>query len=249
MVTFTRLRMGPRVLPRVASFAVWGLAFGCGAYWALQMGNSSQMPSVVAATGFDVAVDAKSLGRLLGQTDAAPAVVTQTSSRYDLLGVVRRGNGEAGAALISVDGRPARTIVVGRAVGEGEVTLTALGARSATLTPQNGAAITLEMPALTSAFTQTGSAPTSAVGQPATPGQPAPLGETPAPQQTAQFGRPVSVRTPVALASRPRPGALTLRTEPAPGEAASTSTGAQIALRNAAAAVSHSHAPAFTTRP
>ena len=248
MVTFTRLRMGPRVLPRVASFAMWGLAFGCAAYWALQMGNSSQTPSVVAATGFDVAVDAKSLARLLGQTDAAPAVVTQTSSRYDLLGVVRRGNGEAGAALISVDGRPARTIVVGRAVGEGEVTLTALGARSATLTPKNGAAITLEMPALTSAFTQTGSAPTSAVGQPATPGQPAaPLGETGAPQQTAQFGKPVAVRSPVALLSRPRPGAVTLRTEPAPDEAAST--GAQMALRNAAAAVSHAHAPALAARP
>ena len=162
MVTLTRLRMGPRVLPRATSFAIWGLAFGCAAYWALQMGNANQAPSAVAASGFDVTVDAKSVGRLLGQTDAVAPVVAQTS-RYDLLGVVRRGNGDAGAALISVDGKPARPIVVGRVVGEGDgaATLTSLGARSATLTPQNGAAITLEMPALTSAFTPSGGTPAS----------------------------------------------------------------------------------------
>jgi hypothetical protein len=203
MLSFSRLRPGPRVLPRTASFVLWGLAFGCAAYWALQMGQAQQAPSTVAATGFAVTVDGKQVAKLLGQQESAP--VSVASSRYELLGVVRHGS--AGAALISVDGKPARTVLVGRAVAEGsEVTLAALGARTATLKPKDGEVITLDMPALASAFTNTGMAPSAATPpasfapsvsgqpQPSTPqvvpsaGQAGQSGQTARLQTTPQFG-------------------------------------------------------------
>ena len=247
MVSFTRLRVGPRVLPRTTSFVLWGLAFGCAAYWALQMGNTQQSPSTVAATGFAVNVDGKQVAKLLGQQESAP--VNVVSSKYDLLGVVR--NGGSGAALISVDGKPARTVVVGRAVAEGsDVILSALGARSATLKPKDGAAITLDMPALASAFTNTGAAPLAAppsIGPgpavpftPAVPPTQAPVPPQAAPQaaQTALAPQPGAMRTAPGfqvgsaqhaqrLANRVPPGGVTFREERMPSP--------QVAMRSAAA--------------
>ena len=261
MVSFTRLRVGPRVLPRATSFVLWGLAFGCAAYWALQMGNAKQSPSTVAATGFAVNVDGKQVAKLLGQQESAP--VNAASSRYDLLGVVRNGGG--GAALISVDGKPARTVVVGRAVAEGsDVMLSALGARSATLQPKDGAAITLDMPALASAFTDTGSAPSGAkppVAAPAlSPGftppggqqsQPAPAQPQPgAAQQTARFQGPPSAS--MRAQPNPPPG---FQVSSAPGAQAGSRarpgamvredslSGSQVALRSAAASAASTTAP------
>ena len=248
MVSFPRLRVGSRVLPRTTSFVLWGLAFGCAAYWALQMGNAKQSPSTVAATGFAVNVDGKQVARLLGQQESAP--VNAPSSRYDLLGVVRHGG--RGAAVISVDGKPASTVVVGRAVAEGsDVILSALSARSATLQPKDGAAITLEMQALVSAFTNTGSSPAAAppLGAPATapvpfapqavpPGQiaPVPQQQQAQPQQTARFqGPPSASLRPGFQAGNAqtnqqqgvRPGGMAVR--------GNSMSGAQVALRNASA--------------
>lgn len=257
MVSFPRLRVGSRVLPRTTSFALWGLAFGCAAYWALQMGNARQSPSTVAATGFAVNVDGKQVARLMGQQESAP--VNAPSSNYDLLGVVRHGG--SGAAVISVDGKPPRTVVVGRAVAEGsDVTLSALGARSATLQPKDGAAITLEMPALVSAFTNTGNSPTVATppagGSAVPPGSFTPQGVPPGqvtpvppaqpgmPQQTARFQGPpsASMRPGFQVSSAQpnpsglRPGAMAVRGNP-------SMSGAQVALRSAAASEAGRTAP------
>ena len=254
MVSFPRLRVGSRVLPRTTSFVLWGLAFGCAAYWALQMGNAKQSPSTVAATGFAVNVDGKQVAKLLGQQESAP--VNAPSSRYDLLGVVRHGG--RGAAVISVDGKPPRTVVVGRAVAEGsDVILSALGTRSATLQPKDGAAITLDMPTLASAFTNTGNSPVAAppMGSPATspvpfapqavpPGQVAPTPQPAQPgmaQQTARFQGPPSASMRVGSAQSVRhptigrTGAVAMREE--------TLSGSQVALRNAAAGVLSTTAP------
>ena len=251
MVSFPRLRVGSRVLPRTTSFALWGLAFGCAAYWALQMGNTKQSPSTVAATGFAVNVDGKQVAKLMGQQESAP--VNAPSSNYDLLGVVRHGG--SGAAVISVDGKPPRTVVVGRAVAEGsDVTLSALGARSATLQPKDGAAITLEMPTLASAFTNTGSSPMGAppsapaaapvpfAPQAVPPGQVAPVPQQP--QQTARFQGPpsASMRPGFQVGSAQptqqgiRPGGMAVRGN-------NSMSGAQVALRNAAASEASTSAP------
>jgi general secretion pathway protein C len=210
-------------------------------YWGLQLSSPGRAPAAVAASGFDARIDAKAVARLLGQTDATAAPAAAPKSRYDLLGVLRRGDGRLGAAVIAVDGRPARTVVVGRHVGERDagVVLSELGERSATLTPQGGEPIRLTMPALASPYTASNSPPASAVGQPARQTGTPPAGN-------ARFGQPPSppAGTPGAPALKPSfvPAAPAGSTGPSSSGAA-----AQAAVRDAAASLSKG--PLQGTRP
>ncbi|WP_157667790.1 hypothetical protein [Comamonas serinivorans] len=221
------------MLPRVASLAVWGLAFGCAVYWGLQLSNPSQLPASVAASGFAAQVDSKAVGRLLGQTDGPVTTATAPASRYDLLGVVR--NGPSGAAIISVDGRPARHIVVGRPVGDadGGVTLSELGERSATLRTRDGASVQLTMQALTSPYTVSNGAPASAVKTP--PLQPAAQAAAaravPSASRLAQGDRVAPNRPTSPRVAQPR-------TLPPPAaEMGDAATQAPVAVRSAAATI------------
>ncbi|RZL92290.1 MAG: general secretion pathway protein C [Variovorax sp.] len=103
-------------------------------------------PAVAAAPA---AVDPIAVGRLLGAVDA-PAVAAASpdaASRFVLLGVIADADGQ-GAALIAVDGKPARPFRVGGRLADGYV-LQSVGARAATLggSAQGPAAFTLQLPA------------------------------------------------------------------------------------------------------
>ncbi len=140
-----------RWLPRTGSFAVWLLAAGCAVYWGLKLpAVSSGAPAAPAVAGPAVPADPAAVARLLGATPAAasagPAAAPAQSTRFALVGVVA-GRSHGGAALIAVDGKPAKPYRVGAKVEEGLV-LQSVAPRRATLGPAAGgpAAFTLDMP-------------------------------------------------------------------------------------------------------
>lgn len=138
-------------LPRTGSFAVWLLAAGCAVYWGLKLPAASRAaPPAPVATGPAVAADPAAVARLLGAMPAAPgaapAAAPAQSTRFALVGVVS-ARSKGGAALIAVDGKPARPYRVGAVVEDGLV-LQSVAPRRATLGPaaDGPAAFTLEMP-------------------------------------------------------------------------------------------------------
>lgn len=106
---------------------VWALAAGSAAYWLLHVGGAALAPVAPAA---DVApsqwrADTQAVARSLGggQTKAAPegatpaepaAPVVAELERLKLQGVLTHGAG--GAALLALDGAPARTLRIGQGV-------------------------------------------------------------------------------------------------------------------------------------
>ncbi|MGE0331466.1 MAG: type II secretion system protein N [Ramlibacter sp.] len=138
-------------LPRAGSFAVWLLAAGCAVYWGLKLpaASGAAAPAPVPA-GPAAPADPAAVARLLGATaavpGAGPVATPARSSRFALVGVVS-GRSQGGAALIAVDGKPAKPYRVGATVEDGLV-LQSVAPRRATLGPAaNGpAAFTLEMP-------------------------------------------------------------------------------------------------------
>lgn len=138
-------------LPRTGSFAVWLLAAGCAVYWGLKLpAVSTSAPAAPVATGPAAPADPAAVARLLGATAAAagagPAAAPAQSTRFALVGVVS-ARSRGGAALIAVDGKPAKPYRVGAQVEDGLV-LQSVAPRRATLGPaaEGPAAFTLEMP-------------------------------------------------------------------------------------------------------
>lgn len=134
----------------MASLLLWMLAALSLAYWALRIagvgGSDSSAPAVVRAPA---APEPAAIAALLGAAPAASAqpVAPSLASRFNLTGVVAGASG-AGAALISVDGKPPKPYRVGAAVEEG-LLLQAVQGRRALLgpAPKGPAALTLELPA------------------------------------------------------------------------------------------------------
>jgi general secretion pathway protein C len=155
------LSPSPSWTVRGATFALWLLAAASAAYWGLQLGAGPARvaPPADAAHGL-AAVDPGAIARLLGGVGAAPAAAPLPSlaSRFALVGVVAGERSGGGAAVIAVDGRPARPFRVGSAVDEGLV-LQSVQGRRAVLGPPGGAAIlTLELPPLAGPSVQRGTA-------------------------------------------------------------------------------------------
>ena len=101
---------------------LWAVVAGSAAYWLLQMGdrnNGTAAPSAHATSEWraDGAAVARSLGVF---SDAAPAAASPVESaprpdalqRLRLLGVLTHGT--TGAALLALDGQPARPVRVGQ---------------------------------------------------------------------------------------------------------------------------------------
>ena len=138
----------------LATLAIWALAAGSAAYWALRLvGSGAPAPAAAVAAPAAVAADPQALAQALGAragAASAPAVAP-AASRFALQGVVAWG-GQGGAAVISVDGGPAKPYRVGQKVDEG-VLLLAVTGRRASLGPSLAApaAFSLEMPALSTA--------------------------------------------------------------------------------------------------
>jgi general secretion pathway protein C len=124
------------------------------AYWVLKslQGQSVSATAVVASAN-QAAVDPQALARALGGRQASVPVAPggmPTSERvpYALVGVLADRT-RGGAALISVDGKPAKPFAIG-AVVDGGLVLQSVQGRTAVLSEgtQGGASIRLDMPAL-----------------------------------------------------------------------------------------------------
>jgi len=148
----------PRMLRRSPSFAavhlakwlalvVWALVAFSAVTWVLRWGAARDVSGVAAAPPQALPeVDDTAVVRSLG---AAPLPVTATpslASRFQLLGVLT-GGPNAGAALIGVDGQPAKPFRVGATVSDGLVLQSTQGRRVNLGAAMDGApTLTLDLP-------------------------------------------------------------------------------------------------------
>ena len=136
---------------RLATLVLWALALASVAYWGLRLSAAPTGLAVPAAAPVPPEPDAEALARLLGaqpsQTAAPPTAAGP--GRLVLLGVLAGQRSGGGAALIAVDGQPAKPFRVG-AVVDGELVLQSLGRREARLGASRSGAtsLTLELPPL-----------------------------------------------------------------------------------------------------
>ena len=137
-----------RAWPSVAAGVLW-LAAGLSAgYWVLLAWGRTPVTPVAAAPMALPVADAALVARALGVLPAVvPTSVAQASvavpSRYVLLGVVAVGSVQ-GAALIGMDGQPARPYRVGAMLGGGLV-LQSVSRSSARLGPALQGPTTVEL--------------------------------------------------------------------------------------------------------
>lgn len=107
-------------------------------------GGITAAPALRAAAPADPAAVARLLGASPQAMAAAPVV--SLASRFSLVGVVA-GRSRRGAALIAVDGRPAKPFRVGSAVDEGLWLQAVEGRRAVLAASANGPGVlTLELP-------------------------------------------------------------------------------------------------------
>ena len=141
-----------RFAPPLATTALWALAFGSVVFWGLRLSApAAGAPFPPASRPMAAAPDVNSLARALGALpDAGPAAAAPAASRFTLLGVLA-GSTHAGAALIAVDGEPAKPFRVGSTVSPGFV-LESVAPRRVVLGRGDGASrsspLTVEMAGL-----------------------------------------------------------------------------------------------------
>ncbi|RKJ98459.1 type II secretion system protein N [Alicycliphilus denitrificans] len=138
-----------RWAPRLATLALWVLAGASAVYWGLQLSGRAAGPAPAAAAPEPVAADAQALARLLGAQAVSAPEAPAAASRFVLLGLLAGTASGDGAALIAVDGKPARPYPyrVGASVEPGLV-LQSLSRREARLgaSVDGATTLTLEMP-------------------------------------------------------------------------------------------------------
>ena len=147
-------RSGAPAAARWVSLLVWLVLALSVTYWVLQwqevggLDSTSSTRPVAADDALSVGHEPATMGKALGaagipvERAAAPAL----ASRLVLVGVVRAGSRD-GAALIAVDGKPARSVRL-RAEVEPGLYLVSLEARRASLgpDPQGPESLVLELP-------------------------------------------------------------------------------------------------------
>ena len=139
--------------PRIAAFVLAGLAGASAVYWGLKWPGAGAPSAAAALPVADAApANPQALARALGGGNAvaapAAAVVASVAGRLSLVGVVANRS-RGGAALISIDGKPARPYRVGARVDDALV-LQSVGPRRAVLADslQGPASLTLDLPPL-----------------------------------------------------------------------------------------------------
>ena len=125
----TALSASSRVALPAASLLVWGAVAFSAVTWGLRWSATGASPSNATAAAqalpeVDVSAAARSLGAVPVQAAAAPTL----ASRFQLQGVMAGGS-NAGAALMSVDGKTAKPYRVGAVVADGLVLQSAQGRR------------------------------------------------------------------------------------------------------------------------
>ncbi len=132
---------------RAVTFSVAALAAASAVYWVLQWPGAALAPVASVVPASAAPTDPLALAGLLGGASPAASVAPQVNagSRFVLAGVVA-GASRGGAALIAVDGKPAKPYPVGSRVDEG-LFLQSVAARRAVLaaSPGGSASLTLEM--------------------------------------------------------------------------------------------------------
>ena len=142
MVTLSQSRWGLRAITVV----VWALAAGSAVYWGLKLSSGSKPGPMAEQPVAVAAIDPAAVARLLGATAPQAAPQATLASRFALQGIVA-GSPGGGAALISVDGQPAKPFRVGNAVDEGLVLKTTSPRQVTLAASRDGPALlTLEMP-------------------------------------------------------------------------------------------------------
>jgi general secretion pathway protein C len=146
------------MLVRLGSFVVWALVAASAVFWGLRLaGASSATPAPIVALS-DVNVSPDAAARFWGRPATEPRIAMaavprpDVSARFKLAGVAApRFAGQAGLAVIAVDGRPPRVYRVGASV-DGDLMLRNVSARAATLSSSRDASnpqtsFVLEVPA------------------------------------------------------------------------------------------------------
>ena len=174
---------------RGVTFALWALAAAGAVYWGLKLGGGGRSVAVPEVAPRAVpAADPAAIAALLGSTPAAAAVpqMTPLATRFQLLGVVAGVSSGDGAAVISVDGRPARSFRVGASIDQGVVLHSVQGRRAVLADGNGGELVTLELPA-------------RSLASPTLPAPPPVVAPTPVPPPAvpAQVPTPMPARGPM----------------------------------------------------
>jgi general secretion pathway protein C len=133
-----------------ATFALWALVAASAVYWGMKFTARPAAAPAAVAVRTPAPADPVAVARLLGAEPAAAAETPAPSlaSRFSLVGVVA-SRSQQGAALIAVDGKPAKPFRVGAAVDEG-LMLKSVEPRRAVLaaSAEGPPVLTLELPPL-----------------------------------------------------------------------------------------------------
>ena len=196
------MRLAPRLATGLPTLLLWALLAASALWWWLRAGQPAAPQPAPVAGGAPAArtVDSAQVARALGATaaaPAAPAAAPELGGRLALKGVVTHGG--QGAALIALDGKPARPLRVGALLEgvDGGWRLRAVSPHAAVLAA-DGRELRLEMPAPAARTAAAGAAPMS----PPLPGAPM------SPPPGAPALRPGSSRAPTAVPPMPTPPAL-----------------------------------------
>jgi general secretion pathway protein C len=203
---------------RGASFALWALAAASVVYWGFRLGGGSAANTPAPVARQAPPADPAAIARLLGGAPggpAAPAGIPPLASRLQLVGVVAGASSGGGAAIIAVDGKPAKHFRVGGVIEEGVVLHSVRGRQAVLATGPGGPElVTLELPpvrgtAVTQAPLPASQAPMPPPPAPAPP--PAPQAVVPAAPPQAPFpGAPGTQVAPQPQGSIPAPQSPTL---------------------------------------
>jgi len=132
-----------------ATAGIWALAAASVVFWGLRLTAPSDAVAPPAVLKAPLEPDPIAVAQMLGAVSNQPvaAATPEAASRFSLLGVVADAD-QQGAALIAVDGKPARPFKVGTKVAEGFM-LQSVTTRGAALGPSadGKAALTLQLPA------------------------------------------------------------------------------------------------------
>lgn len=134
---------------RLATLVLAALAALSGTYWALKSTHANSVSAAAPAAGF-AGLDPLALARALGGGGAVAPVgaAAVPSTAYVLMGVLADSQ-KGGAALISIDGKPAKPYRVGATVDANLVVQSVVGRRAVLAADMTGPAqMTLELPPL-----------------------------------------------------------------------------------------------------
>lgn len=143
MATLTPSRWAPRLV----TLALSALAGACVVYWGFKLSAPAGRATPVASAPEQVTADPLALARLLGAQAVATTDAPSLASRFVLMGLLAGTTSGEGAALIAMDGKPARPYRVGASLEPGLV-LQSLSRREARLGPavDGVTTLTLEIP-------------------------------------------------------------------------------------------------------